>query len=145
MIGCYAHRWALWVKHAHEVYDELIQAINEVMKELRNLLGAAALEKIQQQNNRPQLVAKIRNQTRWSSVDEMVDRFNEIRHDISLIELPDVVKLMEILEDVEKRTISVSDLAAKIRPFASVTKALQDRKLTIFDAQTLFDCIVLLN
>lgn len=142
MIGCYAHRFALWVKQSHQQYEELIDGVNNVMKELRNLLGAAALEHIQQQRDRPELVSKIRNTTRWSSTYEMIERFNILREDIQLITLPPILAAMEIVIDLETKFITVAELQQKFEPFESVTKALQARDLTIFDAQSLFDSVV---
>lgn len=142
MIGCYAHRWALWVKHVHAVYEELISGVNNVMKELRNLLGAAALEHIQQQHNRPELVSKIRNSTRWSSTFEMIERFNKLRPDIQLITLAEVERFLEIVVELEQKSITVLELEKKLQPLESVTKALQNRSLTLSDAQSIFDSVV---
>ena len=98
------------------------------MVTLRNVKQAGKLR------TKTKLSAVLRNDTRWSSTFQMLERFFEIKDFIDTsdralaVNLPsglEVVTLQEVMKDLEE--------------FESATKLLQDSKRTLLEVRAIFD------
>ena len=104
-IGCASHRFNLACKKYLEEYEESLSKISRLMVTLRNVKQAGKLR------TKTKLSAVLRNDTRWSSTFQMLERFFEIKDFIDTSDRAlavnlssglEVVTLQEVMKDLEE-------------------------------------------
>jgi hypothetical protein len=136
IIGCASHRLNLdvekWIESSPR--GKTIEKVNVLCRKLRTIKGRAFLKK----NNLPN--AKIKNDTRWSSVFEMIRRYLDLVQPMSQCsDIPaDIVALL--LSPGEN--LQVGEIFKDLENFESVTKFLQLRTATMSEVRTLFDQLI---
>ncbi|KUF85263.1 hypothetical protein AM587_10005540 [Phytophthora nicotianae] len=136
-IGCASHRFNLAVKDFLKTEDELITKVQALMAKLRTIKGRALLRRVSH------LSPLMRNDTRWSSTYEMVERYLKLQ--------PLIVQLgHNLLVEYEIQPLllrraeheRVKSLARDLEKFEGVTKELQKATLTLSAVRRLFDQVV---
>ena len=108
---------------------QAINAVHNLMVELRTLKNAARLRKLGVN------AAKLDNDTRWSSIYEMLKRYFEIIDGVENMQIPSVQE--KLLTRHEHKTIE--GLMIRLKQMEDVTKELQREDLTLSEARDLFD------
>ncbi|KAF0706983.1 hypothetical protein AaE_013834 [Aphanomyces astaci] len=132
MIGCASHRFNLFVGDVLAEHEELLVAVNTIMKKLTNIIPSAKLRRL------TDLRPKQRNQTRWNSSVAMLDRYVKLKPFFPLMGVEEIDNLL--LSVRQERDIDV--LLAKLIDLNSVTLELQDEAITLADVRGLFDEVV---
>ncbi|ETV75063.1 hypothetical protein H257_10662 [Aphanomyces astaci] len=129
MIGCVSHRFNLFVGDVLAEHEELLVAVNAIMKKLTNFIPSAKLRRL------TDLRPKQRNQTRWNSSVAMLDRYVKLTPFLPLMGVEEIDNLL--LSVRQDRDIDL--LLAKLIDLNSVTFKLQDEAITLADVRGLFD------
>jgi hypothetical protein len=130
LVGCASHRLNLAVRKYLAQFKGIIDAIHAIMIKCRNLKNRSALRKL------TPLAPKPMNDTRWSSVYEMVRRFFEI-----IEELKSIADLRAIFPS--PREIDAMDaLRVELQTIQGFTVALQLGNLSMNEARALLDDLV---
>lgn len=132
MIGCASHRFNLAVQDILLEDQDIIEKVNAVMLKLKTLTLAAKLFKLSG------LRAKTKNTTRWSSVFEMLMRYEELKEHIILLSSDELDDLR--LTSAETRRFSI--LLQRLKDLDSVTKRLQQDSTTLADVRLIFDAVI---
>ncbi|KAL5468847.1 hypothetical protein EMCRGX_G029970 [Ephydatia muelleri] len=137
MIGCHAHRLHLATKSAMAPVEQYLVKLDVLVSKLRTTKYSAKLRK------RTALVPVARQETRWTSTQEMVSRYFKIKHFIEEIATGDEVLTELLLTPAANFAVKASfdDVMSSIR---ECTKLLQRRNqpLNLADVRTLFDAII---
>lgn len=102
------------------------------MGKLKTALLAAKLRQL------TPLVARTRNETKWSSSFDMVQRYFEIKDFISKIESPDLVPFLLAPMDIKK----LEGLLKELKKMEVITKQLQNECTTMAEVRDLFDPVI---
>ena len=133
LIGCYSHRLNLAVNLflQESGANPILTKINELMKKMSGLKRSAALR--QKTNLRP----VIQNDTRWSSIFDMLERYFEIVHFFDKSQ--DIIEFhLSPSEDFQIKCVF-----EELKKFESISKALQREKgINLSDARKLFDTLL---
>ena len=132
LVGCASHRFNLAVKDMLEDYTNLTTKVYHLMKKLRNIIHSAKLRKM------TPLRPKCGNVTRWSSTFVMMERYMKLKEFLPQLCLDDVDDLLPTAR--EDREIEA--LLERLADLDSVTKALQQENLTMWDVRQLFDTVI---
>ena len=127
-IGCASHRLSLGIKDYLARYDTILAKINGPMGKLKSVKFSAKLRKY------TDLRPVQQNETRWSSIAEMVERYLSIKD--YLVHFDEQI-LVEFL--LTPREMYLKLLNTRIKMFESVTKALQDEEIDIGSIRALFN------
>lgn len=98
------------------------------MLSLRNIKQAGKLR------TKTPLEPVTRNDTRWSSSFAMLERFFRIKEYVDVTDSDLAVNMPTPLE-----TLELQDIMKHLTEFESATKILQDEKITLSDARSIFD------
>lgn len=133
-IGCASHRFNLGVKLFLKAERNLLDKANELMRKLTSIKGRAALKK------KTHLHAKIRNDTRWSSTYEILDRCVKLLPAIRSLDPQIGVRcgVQELVLSI-RDGIAAEALLEDMKKLQSVTLELQKEDLTMEQVRTLFD------
>ena len=86
-VGCASYGFNLAVQDVLSGYDDVLALVNNLMSKLRNLLLAAKLRKL------TPLKPKLRNVTTWRSAYEMLQRYQDFRQFIPLLQIDEIDEL----------------------------------------------------
>lgn len=136
LIGCVSHRWNLAVQHYLEPYEPIISKIESLMKILRTNNNSGILR------SETLLKPQLRNETRWSGIFFMVQKYIKIRNKANLANLfraiPSVVE--KLLAPADET--AVDELFKKLEKFQSATLYFQKEDITLSDARYLLDTLL---
>lgn len=144
LIGCHSHLLNLAVKriffgngdneneHENENMKMLIQKVVELVKTLKTTKGAAFLRQY------TDLKAIKKNETRWTSTYEMLERYVRLLPYLSQIQDPHIVK--KFLNPSEN--LLVKELVNDLELINKMMKYLQRDDITLADARTCFDAVL---
>ena len=130
-LGCNSHRLNLAVKEFTKTSSNLLEKVNNLMIKLRGLKLSGKLRKL------TDLRPVYRNDTRWLSVYEMLDRYCKLRPFLVDSSFAREQVVMDYLPTAREH----ADLLALLEPtmkLESVTLALQRDNITIADVNCLF-------
>ena len=131
-IGCASHRFNLAVKDMLEEYEPLTTQVYFLMKKLKNIIPSAKLRKL------TPLRPKCANVTRWSSTYEMLLRYTQLKEFLPSLHLDEVDDLLL----TTRKDREIDQLLEMLTDLDSVTKALQEERLSVCDARALFDGVI---
>ncbi|RHY80984.1 hypothetical protein DYB26_014165 [Aphanomyces astaci] len=114
MIGSASHGFNLFVSDVLAEHEELLVAVNAIMKKLANIIPSAKLRRL------TDLRPKQRNQTRWNSSVAMLDRYVKLKPFLPLMGVEEIDNLL--LSVRQDRDIDLL-LAWVDRPQLSDTRA----------------------
>ncbi|RHY05928.1 hypothetical protein DYB37_012316 [Aphanomyces astaci] len=129
LVGCASHRFNLFVNDILTDYEPLLEAVNDLMKKLKNLIPAAKLRRL------TPLAVKTRNVTRWSSTYAMLRRYSDTKHFIRQVNDRSVLPYL-LSSDQDKE---VDKLLLLLADLNSATVALQSEVATMAFVRVLFD------
>ena len=132
LVGCFSHRFNLAVQAFLAHYVDLINKVDRLMGQLRNLKNAARLRAV------IRVVALRRNATRWGSTYIMLKRFFRLKDAIANIREVDGF----VLTAAEVRTLE-EDVMPVLANMQSVTKDLQRHDVTMAEGMALFEGVLL--
>jgi len=137
-LGCNSHRLALYVRQYLDCNEDdeshLINKVKALMKKLRAANKAAALMM------ETHLKAIVSNATRWSSVYNMIKRYNRIKDVINNQDRDLVPFLMSPVENVE-----LVDIETTLKDINDITIALQGGDVNLGDDVNLDDARIFLD
>jgi hypothetical protein len=154
MIGCASHRFNLGMKEFYSKYENDLSDANKIMKKLSNLKNSGVLRTM------TPLRPIIRNTTRWSSTNAMLNRFlkfydegiinskefNNIDTKNGLLKNRQVMReLMELRPKLSKKKIIISFYHLNLfflDNFDLVTKELQKSDINMLMVRVVFDSVV---
>lgn len=135
LIGCHRHCINLVIKEIPSDYDHICDKVHALMQKLSKKILVAKLRKL------TQLTAKSWRVTRCTLMFYMHDCIFKLREYIFELGLAEIDALYP--EDDEIKELNA--LTKELRRLEPVTKALQDKRATLEEAQTIFDAVVHLN
>ena len=130
LVGCASHRFALAVKSYLTKFEPILDKINGLMGKLKTIKMRAKLGKL------THFHPVQRNETRWSSVAEMVDSYMKIK-DVLHHFKEEAYIVGDLLDAKEELSLTLTN--SKIKIFESVTKALQSEAIYLASVRKLFD------
>lgn len=137
-VGCYAHKLNLIIKHwLSDVHDDTIENVRKVMIHLRNSIPAAYLREVQEDEGQPLLKALKDNDTRWSSIFNMLQRFVKLQNIAS--KMTDDDQLMELLDAVDVETVKL--VLRRLEPLNDYMIRIQDPSRNLDYAVSMFNQI----
>jgi hypothetical protein len=128
MIGCASHRFNLACKKYLESSEIVLQKIQSLMVNLRQVKQAGKLR------TKTSLEPIIRNVTRWSSTYEMLKRFFRLQEFIDNSDEALAIHMPSPLE-----LIALKDVMKDLEQFQSTTLLLQDPKRNLEEVRSIFD------
>ncbi|KAH9132292.1 hypothetical protein AeRB84_021278 [Aphanomyces euteiches] len=129
LVGCASHRMNLFVCTILTDHEELVNLVNELMRKLRHVVPAAKLRRL------TPLKAKMKNSTRWSSTNHMLQRYVEIKPFVMMIGGREIDAL---LPSVGQDRL-IDDLLLVLKDLDTATLALQGEEMSLLDVRNLFD------
>jgi len=132
LIGCYSHRLNLAVKKFLKDYEAQVNSVHDVMVELRTLKNAANLRYMHAPT------AKLDNDTRWSSVYDMLKRYFQLHEVLQSITIPSVVRKIPS----RQQHAELEELITCMQQLNSVTVELQRADVSLLEARVLFDGVM---
>jgi hypothetical protein len=131
-IGCASHRFNLAMKSHLEKHEEMLKQVNGIMISLKGLIPSAKLR------SHTDLKPHCRNQTRWSSTYQMLNRYTQIRDFLPLLEIDELDE--KLLNNRQNR--DVDSLIEELNDLNSVTLELQRDDITISEVRGIFDYVL---
>ena len=95
-------------------------------------------------NNRTTLRPVIRNATRWSSVFDMINRYNDYTYPEILLNLSDKV-ISEIYHVINSNVEDLRRLTRVCKSLSSANLLLQKEEISLIESRYLFDTILILK
>jgi len=135
LIGCASHRFNLALKLYLRPYFKILDSVNNIMVKLRNIKLAARLRQ------QTELVAVIRNDTRWSSTYNMIKRYPELKEFLPHV-CPENDDFMDLILN-KKETASLEKLFKELTKLQSVTEVLQSPNITMLQVRQIFDKVIM--
>jgi hypothetical protein len=129
LVGCASHRFNLAANKLYADSEDLLEDVNSLMAQLRNLNNFAELAK------HTELRPVKRNMTRWSSTFAMVERYIRIRAEIKKVEA------VEEMVSTGSRHRKLVALCQDLKKLNSVSKRLQREDIDMAKVQVLFDSV----
>ena len=131
LIGCASHRFNLAVNCYLKFYDSTITKVNELMKKMSSIKRRAQLRKT------TDLAPITRNTTRWTSTFEMMDRYRAIRDELDWTDR-DLINFIP----APSENALIDDLVNEMAKLNSVSKKLQEDRISLHDIRLLFDSVM---
>ena len=116
--------------------DSLIKPIELLMSKLSTFKRWAEM------NNRTTLRPVIRNATRWSSVFDMINRYNDYTYPEILLNLSDKV-ISEIYHVINSNVEDLCRLTRACKSLSSANLLLQKEEISLIESRYLFDTILI--
>ena len=137
LIGCASHKLNLAMKTVLLEYETTIDDIHSIMKKLKTYKGKAKLSTV------CDLSAITRNDTRWSSVYNMVSRFLTILPNIRELSHRDMssLNIINLLPSPSEEQ-KIQPLATMLEDFESAVKLLQRESTTLLCVRDVFDTCI---
>lgn len=132
LLGCYSHKLNLAVKKFLENYSTVIDCVHKLMVELRTLKNAAQLRHL------GALAPTLDNDTRWSSIYEMLKRYFRLYDALQNIHTPSIVEK----EPSRQQHKELEELFTYMEQLNSVVVELQRENLSLLDARALLDGVL---
>lgn len=132
LVGCASHRYNLAVRQVVEESQSLVDQVQQLMVQLRTLIGAAKLRKV------TDLRAKLSCATRWDSVGIMLKRYIDLRPFLAEMEMPSIDELVPSAtahRDIEELSSTLEDLR-------SISLQTQKEGTTLADVRVFFDTTI---
>eukprot|EP01035_Chromulina_nebulosa_P017778 gene17778-23382_t len=133
LIGCYSHKANLAIKRwLIANYENVIEKIRAIVIKLRTTLRVAKLRELLNDDFAMPLSDQ---QTRWSSIHDMVCRYIVLKDSIEELNDPEINQLLP--NNAEFRNIQ--RLGKRLEYLNEFTKTLQSKDINMNEARTLFD------
>ena len=134
-VGCASHRLNLAIQDLMKPYKDVINKLQKLMCQLKNLVPAAKLRRL------THLKAKTSCPTRWSSVIDMIDRYKKIHSCIIQIDDDKVLDLVPTSREMKK----LDELYIILIDLNSATKCFQRENITFADVRAVLDEIIVIH
>lgn len=128
-IGCASHRFNLAVQEFFSKYDESLESIHNLMKQLKTLKNGGALR------TKTDILPILRNKTRWSSTYAMLNRFFKLKDSITALNNSELDRFLPAGSVLNELKVLLE--AGEV--LESVTKALQSNSINLAEVRILFD------
>lgn len=135
LVGCASHRFNLAVIDYLKPYDVIISKVNSLMVKLKSLKISGILRK------HTSLCPIKKNETRWSSIADMMCRYEQLKCFISNAEHITQPCLVNFIPTARENTV-ISELLTHLKKFNSITIALQRVDISILEVHYLHDEII---
>lgn len=85
LVGCASHSFNLGMNNILSAHTNIINKVHNLMKKVSNLIQAATLRRL------TPMCAISKNDTMWSPVYDMIERYDQIKRLIRMIKLAEVL------------------------------------------------------
>ena len=135
LVGCASHRFNIAVMNFLKPYKELLDKINTLMGKLKNLKLSGLLR------NFTSLRPVQKNVTRWSSVAEMLDRYERLKTYLADPAFTSEATLIDFFPTARENA-EISQIHEHLKKLKSITLTLQKENINLTDVRYLFDEVI---
>ena len=135
LIGCASHKFNLAVSHYLKNYEDLLGKINDIMVKLKSLKYRGKLR------TKTDKGPMLRNDTRWSSTFQMVERYSELHPFLMDSEFSADRHFIPYMLSPSDFSDAL-DLLNRLKELNSYTVTLQEPSIDLSDVRCLFDKIL---
>ena len=135
LIGCASHRFNIAVMNFLKPHKDLLEKVNLLMGKLKSLKLSGLLRTF------TSLRPIQKNATRWSSISEMLDRYDLLKCYLSDPAFTNEASILDYVPTARENS-QISQIHEHLKKLNSITSALQKEDVSLADVRYLFDEVV---